>query len=227
MVTKGVDGGVDPRIINQGLQKQTTQEAKKSDKLSGADAARIAEQAGFQKEKKKRGLNLGDSSQAPIPLPEDEVNLELWDQRRLEALHESLGNIGSELGEAKAGESDEIGGAILEGVFLPTEASNQKLEKITARVKERQDFSMDDEAVSASLGAMGIEVKDAGAGENLLRAGLLVSGQADKASLSGNELLNAARQVVEDANGAVGQAQKMNKGIDLQLNMNRTFMFNR
>jgi len=35
------------------------------------------------------------------------------------------------------------------------------------------------------------------------------------------------RKVTEKGNQSVGQAQKMNKGIDQQLNLQRTFVFKR
>lgn len=45
--------------------------------MSAADVERLASQAGFSRtggKKNKKGIDLGDSSQAPIPLPEDDLD---------------------------------------------------------------------------------------------------------------------------------------------------------
>ena len=78
----------------------------------------------------------------------------------------------------------------------------------------------------------GVRTEGASPHEIALAVGLVVAGQ--KEGISGAEgeldragLLEGVRKVTEKGNQAVGQAQKMNKGIDEQLNVQRTFMFRR
>src|SRR5690349_16354325 len=59
--------------------------------ISTNDAARAAQQAGFQRARRRgKRLDIGDSSHTPIPLPDDEVTDEAWSPERLEAAQDSL-----------------------------------------------------------------------------------------------------------------------------------------
>ena len=79
----------------QNLQQKEADKVKKeqaSKATSAADAARIASQAGFQRAQRKKGkLDVGDSSRAPIPLPDDDIDSEAWSAERLNGAQESLG----------------------------------------------------------------------------------------------------------------------------------------
>ena len=68
--------------------------------MSAQDAARIAQQAGFQRTQKKpgKGIDLGDSSRSPIPIPDDENDTELWSTERLESAQENLSMAGAQFG---------------------------------------------------------------------------------------------------------------------------------
>src|SRR5687768_13346070 len=85
-------------------------------RISSSDAARLASQAGFQRLKKsdKKGLDIGDSSNAPIPLPGDELDPDAWSQERLDAAQENLTLATAQFGEvAQASDSASLGAALV------------------------------------------------------------------------------------------------------------------
>ena len=68
--------------------------------------------------------------------------------------------------------------------------------------------------------------------EQAMAVGLMVAGESAQVQvaaegLNREELLAGVRKVTEKGNQSVAQAQKMNKGIDEQLNLQRTFVFKR
>jgi hypothetical protein len=123
-----------------------------------------------------------------------------------------------------------LGQALVENMFMPTEKGLERLQALKEREPEPEP---DLKAVSAGLEKLfGVRTEGASPHEIALAVGLVVAGQ--KEGISGAEgeldragLLEGVRKVTEKGNQAVGQAQKMNKGIDEQLNVQRTFMFRR
>ena len=229
---RDVSGKVGPARVSTQQQPAETQTQQAKKKMSAQDAARIAQQAGFHKStRQKRRFDLGDSSQAPIPLPEDELDPDAWSQQALESAQQLLGGAAPQLEQAGA-ELEELGlgQALLENMFVPTEKDLERLQALREREsQEEPDLS----SVGAGLAArFGLKTEGASPHEIALAVGLVVAGQTE--SLLGAEgdldragLLEGVRKVTEKGNQAVGQAQKMNKGIDEQLNVQRTFMFRR
>jgi|TARA_B100001964_G_C14207638_1_gene588918 hypothetical protein len=230
---RDVSGKVGPARVPAQQQPTEAQTTKAKKKISPQDAARLAQQAGFQKSNRKKGrFDLGDSSQAPIPLPEDELDPDAWSQQALESAQELLGGAAPQLEQASAelGEEMGLGQALVENMFMPTEKGLERLQALKEREPEPEP---DLKAVSAGLEKLfGVRTEGASPHEIALAVGLVVAGQ--KEGISGAEgeldragLLEGVRKVTEKGNQAVGQAQKMNKGIDEQLNVQRTFMFRR
>src|SRR5437867_11884265 len=76
-------------------------------RISAQDAARVAQQAGFQRTQKRSALAIGDSSHAPIPLPEDDVDPDAWSPEGLDGTQENLTLAGSQFGEVARAEGNE------------------------------------------------------------------------------------------------------------------------
>ena len=91
-------------------EQQTQVQKKDSKKISAQDAARVAQQAGFHKSKKRKvGFDVGDSSQAPIPLPGDELDPDAWSQQSLDNAQEMLSSAGPQLEGAITDLKDGLG----------------------------------------------------------------------------------------------------------------------
>ena len=229
---RDVSGKVGPARVSTQQQPAETQNQQAKKKMSAQDAARVAQQAGFHKStRQKKRFDLGDSSQAPIPLPEDELDPDAWSQQALENAQQLLGGAAPQLEQAGA-ELGEIGlaQALLENMFVPTEKDLGRLQALKERESEEEpDLSL----VGAGLAArFGLKTEGASPHEIALAVGLVVAGQTEglqgpDGDLDRAGLLEGVRKVTEKGNQAVGQAQKMNKGIDEQLNVQRTFMFRR
>ncbi|MEL6546932.1 MAG: hypothetical protein AAFQ82_20060, partial [Myxococcota bacterium] len=190
-------------------------------------------QAGFQKlgaHRKKRGFDVGDASGAPIPLPSDDIDPDEWSQQKLEQAQTNLSLASAQFGEI-AEEGGDIGEAVVGGSFLPTDDDVSRMQALSEREPppplEFEDVSTD---VSRFFGIeMGDEVPT---GHKLLATGLVVAGEAGSVEVGedgANEAKMAAgvKKVAEKGNQAVTQAQMMNKGIDQQVNYNRTFVVKR
>ena len=88
--------------------------------------------------------------------------------------------------------------------------------------------------VSSNVGRLfGIELPDeCPVGHKVLAAGLVVAGepesvQVDKGKLKEKELAGGIEKVTKRGNQAVEEAQKMSKGINKELSVQRTFVFKR
>ena len=215
-------------------EQQTQVQKKDTKKVSPQDAARLAQQAGFQKSKKRRGgFDVGDSSQAPIPLPDDELDPDAWSQQGLDNAQQMLSSAGPQLESAIADLKDGLGlgEAFVEGAFMPTEKDLARMQALREREPEP---APDMKLVGESLKSLfGVEFnEEMSVAERAMAVGLMVAGESaqvkiDAGAINREELLAGLRKVTEKGNQSVGQAQKMNKGIDQQLNLQRTFVFKR
>lgn len=231
-IRSGKAGPVQVPIAEQKTQAQV--QKKDAKKVSPQDAARIAQQAGFQKTKKRPGgFDVGDSTQAPIPLPDDELDPNAWTQQGLDNAQETLSSAGPQLDGAIADLKDGLGlgEAFVEGAFMPTEKDLARLQALKEREPEP---APDMHSVGESLkNLFGVEFNEGmSVAERAMAVGLLVAGESkqvkiDDGTINKEELLAGLRKVTEKGNQSVGQAQKMNKGIDEQLNLQRTFVFKR
>ena len=230
-IRSGKAGPIQVPTTEQKTQAQV--QKKDAKKVSPQDAARLAQQAGFQKSRKRGGFDVGDSSQAPIPLPDDELDPDAWSQQGLDNAQQTLSSAGPQLESAMADLKDGLGlgEAFVEGAFMPTEKDLARLQALKEREPEPQP---DMESVSESLkNLFGVEFnKEMSVAERAMAVGLMVAGQSeqvkiDDGTINREELLAGLRKVTEKGNQSVGQAQKMNKGIDQQLNLQRTFVFKR
>jgi len=230
-IRSGKAGPIQVPVTEQKTQAQV--QKKDAKKVTAQDAARLAQQAGFQKSKKRGGFDVGDSSQAPIPLPDDQLDPDAWSQQGLDNAQQTLSSAGPQLESAIADLKDGLGlgEAFVEGSFMPTEKDLARLQALKEREPEPQP---DMEAVGESLkNLFGVEFNEGmSVAERAMAVGLMVAGQSeqvkiDDGTINQEELLAGLRKVTEKGNQSVGQAQKMNKGIDQQLNLQRTFVFKR
>ena len=215
-------------------EQQTQVQKKDSKKISAQDAARVAQQAGFHKSKKRKGgFDVGDSSQAPIPLPGDELDPDAWSQQSLDNAQEMLSSAGPQLESAITDLKDGLGlgEAFVEGAFLPTEKDIERLQALKEREPEP---APDMKSVGESLkNLFGIEFnEEMSVAERAMAVGLMVAGEQnqvkiDAGTINKEELWAGLRKVTEKGNQSVGQAQKMINGIDQQLSVHRTFVFRR
>ena len=204
--------------------------------LSSADAARLASQAGFQRLRKKgahKGLDIGDSSAAPIPLPGDDVDAESWSQERLDSAQGSMALANAQFGEIADADGAEasIGATLVGSSFMPIEDDITEMEDLAARPPPKPLPMLDEMSNSVSQ-LFGIELPaETPVGHRVLAAGLLVAGEKDavqvkEKALDERDLAGGIKKVSERSNQAVGEAQKMSKGINRELNLQRT-MFKR
>jgi hypothetical protein len=229
-------GGVS-QPITPGLQEKEVEKAKvlQQQKISSQDANRIAQQAGFHrlKPQAKKGLDLGDGSRSPIPLPDDDTDEEVWTPERLEKAQENLGFASAQFNEVMKAEdpSVTIGAATVGGSFLPTEQGLADLEVIAKRPAP-EPIPLD-EATTNVERLFKIKLDDkVPVGHKVLATGLVVAGESSavdvsKGGLNEKKLAGGIRKVTERGNQAVGEAQRMSKGINRELNVQRTFVHKR
>jgi len=216
------------------VEKAKVAQQQGQPKVSAQDAARIAQQAGFQRAQKKqgKGLDIGDSSRSPIPIPDDDEDTEVWSPEILDGAQEHLTLAGTQLGEAaKAGSPEAMGEAITGSSFMPTEDGVAKLQLLADRPPPEP---LPLEEVTTSV--KNLFNIDLGAGvppgQKLLATGLVVAGEArsvqvDKGKINEQQLAGGVQKVTERSNHAVGEAQKMSRGVSRELNLQRTFVFKR
>jgi hypothetical protein len=239
-VTKAneIRGGVlpaGPATIQENEAERVAQQAQKQ-KISQADQARIAQQAGFvkaQQKKKPKGFDIGDSSHSPIPLPEDDIDPEQWSAEKLDGAQQNLGLASAQFREVAAEESPnvDLAGSVVGSSFLPTEEDLADLEDLAKRPAP-QPIPL--EEVTTNVERL-FHIKldqDIPAGHKLLAAGLVAAGElgsvsVDKGRLDEKKLAAGIQKITEKSNQAVGEAQKMSKGIGRELNVQRTFVHKR
>ncbi len=220
--------------LNQ-VEAQKSREAN-AKRIASQDAARVAQQAGFQRmgPSKKRNFDVGDSSRSPIPIPEDGTeDTDVWTQERLDRAQENLTLASAQF--ADAARNPEAGGSLGEAVvgssFLPTEEDVGKLQTLSER-EPPEPVALEDVTTDVKR-LFNIELKDeVPLGHKVLATGLVVAGEAgcvqvEEGGLNERNLADGLQKVTERGNHAVGEAQKMSKGINRELNVQRTFVFKR
>jgi hypothetical protein len=234
------DGIRGPGIQQPTLQQKESQQVKQQQKgqVSSQDAARIAQQAGFARADRKKGkkgsFDIGDSSRSPIPLPDDDIDGDAWSGEKLDGAQQSLGLASAQFGELAALDDDtevSIGAASVGGSFMPTEDSIADLEDLAKRPAP-EPLPMDEVTTNVER-LFNIKLdEEVPLGQKILATGLVVAGEAGSVDVGGGKLdekklAGGLQKVTERSNQAVGEAQKMNKGITTELNVQRTFVFKR
>ncbi len=229
-------GGIKPQQA-QSLQQKEAQKVEQQQKagVSKQDAARLAQQAGFTRAayKKKGSPNVGDSSRAPIPLPDDDVDPNAWSNEKLDGAQKSLGLASAQFGEIARAEDTEpnIGATAIGSSFLPIEDSITEMEDLAKRPAPE---AIPMEEVTSNVERL-FNIKldeEVPLGHKILATGLVVAGEAGSVDvgqgrLDEKKLAGGLQKVTERSNQSVGEAQKMNEGINRELNVQRTFMFKR
>lgn len=228
-------GGMLPQRADQLQQKEADQAKQQAQqaKIASTDQARIAQQAGFSRagRKQKKGLDIGDSSRAPIPLPDDELNDESWTAERLNDAQQTLGMASAQFDEIAASEDANMGEGVVGSSFLPTEDGLAELEDLAKRPAP-EPIPMDEVTTNVER-LFNIKLDaEVPLGHKVLAAGLVAAGESssvdvDKGRLNEKKLAAGVQKVTERSNQAVGEAQKNIKGIDRELNVQRTFVHRR
>ena len=237
-------GAVSPKQLQQlqqpqkseALNQKEAQRAKqqKAEKMSSSDAARLASQAGFQRlgPSKRRSFDLGDAQSQQYALPEDDVDTEVWSQEQLESAQGSLGLASAQFGEIAGAPGVSIGAAIVGSSYMPNEEDLEEMEDL-ARRKPPKPMPMLEEVSNSVSALFGIQLgDDVPVGHKVLAAGLVVAGEKGSVAVKDNaleegKLAEGLEKVTKRGNQAVGEAQKMNKGINQKLNLQRTFVHRR
>lgn len=212
------------------LEAQKSKDAN-AKRIASQDAARVAQGAGFQRlGKKKGGFDIGDTSRSPIPIP-DEQEEDVWTQERLDKAQENLTMASAQFGEAAKAPGESLGAAVVGSSFLPTEGDVEAMQRLAER---EPPAPMAFEDVTTDVKRLfNIELKDeVPLGHKVLATGLVVAGEAgsvkvNDGGLDEQNLADGLQKVTERGNQAVGEAQKMGKGINRELNVQRTFVFKR
>lgn len=222
----------------EGLNKKEAQQAKlqKAEKATSSDAGRLASQAGFQRltKKSKKGFDIGDGGAQRYALPDEDTQPDAWSQERLEGAQGSLSLASSQFGQMAGAEgaTASLGASVIGSSYMPTEEDLEEMEDL-ARRKPPKPLPMLDEMSHSVSALFGIELdEDVPIGHKVLAAGLVVAGEqgsvnVDKGKLEEKTLADGIQKVTKRGNQAVGEAQRMNKGINQQLNLQRTFVFKR
>ncbi len=225
--------GSQPKTLQEKEQEKVLQQQVRG-RVSAQDAARIAQQAGFHKtQQKKRGLDIGDSSRAPIPIPdESDTEVDFSPQTLAQAQH-NLTLATTQLGEAQAGA--EAGAPIAETMvgssFLPTEDGVARMQALADKAAP-EPIPLD-EVTTSVRHLFNIDMGDeVPMGHKMLVTGLVVAGEAgsvevNKGGVNEQKLAQGLQKVAERSNQAVGEAEKMTKGVSRELNLQRTFVSKR
>ncbi len=222
-----------------GLHEAEAEKVKQQhgQKISSQDAQRIAQQAGYQKAQKKQGkkFDVGDSSHSPIPIPDDEDDTDVWSPELLEDAQGNLALASAQFAEVAKGaqeaEGADLAQSIVGGSHLPTEEGLKKLQDLADR-KAPEPIPLDEVTTNVKQ-LFNIELgEDVPVGHKLLAAGLVVGGEAgsvavEEGKLDEKRLAGGLQKVADRSNQAVGEAQKMSKGVSRELNLQRTFVFKR
>jgi len=232
-------GQVQSGQVRQGknLQQKEGEQVKQqqANKTSSADAARLASQAGFQRlhRKKRKSIDIGDSSGAPIPLPDDDIDPDAWEQQKLDDAQGSLTLASAQFNEVARAEEGEapLAESVVGSSFMPLEDDMEQMQVLADRPPK--PVPMLDEVSNSVNALFGIELtEEVPVGQKVLAAGLVVAGESEAVqvrdgNLKEKELAGGIEKVTKRGNQAVGEAQKMSKGINKELNVQRTFVFKR
>lgn len=219
--------------LEQGQQVETGPGGKK---ISAKDAERIAAQSGFSRtSRRNKVFDIGDATQAPIPLPADDVDPNGWSQRLMDEAREHLtleGGVFAGVAEEIEAEEASLFEALVGCIFKPVERDMSRLQSL----QEAPPASVPPEQLRAvlenvnQLFALGLP--GAQPGEVMLAAGLVVGGEVEQVravdgQLDVKALATGAQHLLQSGGTALVQAQEMNEGINKELNMQRTFVFKR
>jgi hypothetical protein len=225
--------GQQPKTLVE-KEQERLQEREVRGRVSAQDAQRVAQQAGFQRTRAKRkGLDIGDSSHAPIPIPDDGDTQVDVTPEALEGAQQNLSLASAQLGEAEQGAA--AGAPLAETMvgssFLPTEEGVGKMQELADRPAPAP---LPLEEVTTSVrNLFNIDLgKDVPVGHKMLVTGLVVAGESGsvevgKGGVNEQKLAKGLQKVAERSNQAVGEAQKMSKGVSRELNLQRTFVVKR
>ena len=230
---------IKPQVSTEGqtIQQKEAEKAKSQQNkaISSSDRARLASQAGFQRMRRakgKKGLDIGDSSDAPIPLPGDELDPDAWSQEKLDSAQGSLALAGSQFGDIAETEGADLAESVVGSSFMPVEEDLDEMQRL-ADLEPQEPAPMLEE-VSTDVGRLfGIELGEKSPpGHKVLAAGLVVAGEPDsvqveEGKLREKELAGGIEKVTKRGNQAVGEAQKMSKGINREVNRQRTLIVKR
>lgn len=217
-------------------------------KVSAADAERMVSQAGFARsgaKKKGTGLELGDASRGPIPLPEDDVDTSEWSSEGLaEAQAQLLGHtvqLRRSRGRAKGGLSGAFA-AIIGGDPASDDAGEDgDATAVTERHAHLQALAAQTPPPPPAMAALaksiqaqfGIDFTGSPPGAALVAASLLVAGHPNDVQVAaapgGKELVADAlmqglQRVVEEGHTAAEDARRRSEGVTKNLAMHRTFV---
>ena len=240
---KDIRTGPSPVVTTPGLneKEQVGVKQDKAAQLKNKEASRLAQQAGFQRVKDKKGkLAFGDSSQAPIPLPDDELDPAAWSQEGLESAEQALSSADVHFEQAlkdvaDGAEGRMLGISLLESGFMPVEEDLARLQAISERESELSEEAHEQlQVVGQSIGALfGIELGEGtSVAQQVMAAGLIVAGEPGQVSaaedgLDEKKLASGVQKVTTKGGQAVEQAKTMNQGIGKELNVHRTMVFKR
>lgn len=223
--------------------------------MSAADVERLASQAGFARtggRKKNKNIDVGDSSQAPIPLPEDDLegndysngmSYEGLDQAQAQLLHHKaaltrtrgkgiknlLGMWESLIaGDGTSDEDDDVDDA--------RQARSRHLQQMQAEIPP------DAEALAGLTASIreqfGIDLAGSPVGPQMMAASLLVAGQREDVAvttspagastaaptLDAERLFAGAGRVIDAGRQAADDARKRADGMQRNLSFHRTFV---
>jgi hypothetical protein len=213
--------------------------------VAPADAERLVSQAGFARSKKKKpgDLDLGDSSSAPIPLPQDDVDAGMWSGEALAQVQGQMGLQGAALARAKTSGGNikdmlSMFQEIIGQSYNPTDEDAARLNAVTEN--PTPDAAGMQVMAQAAQAHFGLDIAGLSPGSQLMAASLLVAGQSSqvsvlpgpdgepqKRSLDGERLLAGVQNVVDDGRKAVDDGRRMNDGVVKNLAMHRTFVAKR
>ena len=208
------------------------------------DAERLVSQAGYAKTKKKRPgeLDLGDTSGAPIPLPEDDVDTAMWSPETIALAQTQLGAQEGVFARLMGQEElpDDVQGLfakLLHEAVTDDAAGEARLQQMEAQPEP------DAEALKAmaqdAQRRFGLELEGLAPGTQMMAASLLVAGRTEQVAvlpasedgaphaLDGKKLVAGVQQVLDGGRRAVDDGRKMNEGVAKNLSMHRTFVAKR
>ena len=206
---------------------------------SAGEVERLHSQTGYQKlGKRRRGLDLEGLTEAPIPLPIEEVDETAWDQQSLDEAQEELTMQGvqlKQLAEEVAEEGAQEGtvgvfGRLIKRTFKPTQEGVAKLQALETRQTPPPPGMQD---VHNNLDKLfGLKLQGVSQGAAMVATALVVAGLSDAVlpsddSLEPKALCRGMQKMVDNSNTSVEDARTMSSGISKQLALHRTFMFKR
>lgn len=234
----------------RGVDRATGGQPKK---VTAADAERMASQAGFVRsgaKKKGQGLDLGDASRGPIPLPEDDVDTSEWSNEGLTAAQSELLGHTVRLGRGKAKARGGLKAAFAAivgglggegGAHDDAEASEdddaataERRARLQALVEQSPPAPPAMAALAKSVQThFGIDIAGAPAGAALVATSLLVAGHAENVQVAAvpgakelvaDNLMDGLQRVVEEGRAATDDARRRTEGVSRAMALQRTFV---